>query len=125
MNRCTLSLTRGAEGFERYKLFYLSGRKGAKYYQPKGTANRLYIPESAAEFLDDVRVPLVITEGEKKTLKACQEFISCIGISGLWNWPNKGEPVDDFNKITLKGRIVYIVPGNNYEKPNKHGYKKT
>lgn len=82
----------GCNGFSRYRVFYkdgytlTNGKKPAKYLQNEGSGNHLYIPESINTILKDAAVPIYITEGEKKALKACQEGLNCIGLSGLWNW---------------------------------------
>ena len=111
--------------FARYRCFYEDGKIGPKYLQKKGSGNRLYISKDVEPILQDQLIPLYITEGEKKTLKACQEGIHCIGLSGLWNWSNGGgELIDDFKRIRLYGRFIYIVPDNDWLKPNKNGYKK-
>ncbi len=117
----------GTDGFSRYRLFYgeHDSCKSPKYIQPAGSENRLYIPDSVNAVLQDPSSPLYFTEGEKKALKASQEGITCIGLSGLWNWKNKSdELVDDFRKIDFTGRKIYVVPDNDYRQPNRHGYKK-
>lgn len=112
--------------FSRYKCFYSAEKTGPKYLQRKDTSNRLFIPDIVRPIFDDTSVHLYVTEGEKKALKATQEGICCIGLSGLWNWKNKGskELIADFDQITFEGRHVYIVPDNDWLQPNKHGYKK-
>ena len=113
------------EGFSRYRCFYLEGKAGPKYLQPKNSGNRLYIPSLAASILNDPTKPLYITEGEKKALKACQEGLPCVGLPGLWNWKIKGGGlIADFEKIVLRDRQVIIVPDNDYRKPGRNGYKK-
>jgi hypothetical protein len=114
----------GCDGFERFKLFPPLDKK--KYWQQKKTPNRLYIPEKVEGILQDFSVSLCLTEGEKKTLRAVQEGLPCIGLSGLWNWKNKGEEklISDFDRINFKGRTVFIVPDNDWLLPNKHGYEK-
>ena len=89
------------------------------------TGNRLYIPDSVRPLLQNVTIPLYFTEGEKKSIKACQEGLFCIGLSGLWNWSDgKKKLIQDFGCIAFTGRTIFIVPDNDYKKPNKHGYKK-
>jgi hypothetical protein len=115
----------GTDGFCRCKAFYHEGKTGPKYLQRKNSGNRLFIPEKARYALGDASVPLYITEGEKKGLKACQESLSCIGLSGLWNWSNGNkELIPDFDLIAFGGRTVFIVPDNDWRKPSKHGYRK-
>jgi hypothetical protein len=55
-------------------------------------------------------VPLLITEGEKKTLKANQEGMPCIGLGGLWNWRHAGRPIADLDRIDWFGRDTVLVP---------------
>lgn len=94
----------------------LLDKKGrpAKYLRPKGSQNRLYIPLLVKDVLQDTSKPLGLTEGEKKALKACQEGLPCIGISGCWNFRTKKEsgescPIQDLDLIAWKGRIVYLI----------------
>lgn len=113
--------------FNRYRCFYddSSNGKHPKYLQRKDTGNRLYIPSETRAILSDTSIPLYLTEGEKKALKACQEGLYCIALSGLWNWSNGNkELIADFDLIALEGRTIYIVPDNDWQHPNKHGYRK-
>lgn len=61
------------------------GQKRIKYCKPSGTANLVYFPPSFKELYDRHNY-VVVTEGEKKAAKACQEGIPCVAISGVWNW---------------------------------------
>lgn len=114
----------------RYKLFPPVPDKDGhliRYYQPKGSPNHLYIPERVKPILSDPSVPLYLTEGEKKTLKACQEGLYCIGLGGLWNWSRGDEErtlISDFDLIEWKGRAVYIIPDNDWLNPNRHGERR-
>jgi predicted transcriptional regulator len=113
------------ETFSRFKAFYSDNDKKPKYLQRKGTGNRLYIPQRVKPILSDPTVPFYITEGEKKALKAAQEGLYCIGLSGLWNWSNGNkELISDFDLVTFKGRSIYIVPDNDWLQPDRHGYQK-
>lgn len=113
--------------FSRFKVFYddSSNGKCPKYLQRKDTGNMLYIPLAIKTILSDTSIPLYITEGEKKALKACQEGLPCIALSGLWGWSN-GEKglIPDFDIITLEGRTINIVPDNDYLHANKDGGEK-
>jgi hypothetical protein len=87
---------------------------GAKYISPKGGGCRVYVPPTlAADRLANPRVPLYVTEGVKKALKACQEGLTCIALSGVDAWKDhrngKSAPIPDLDKITWKGRTVTIV----------------
>jgi hypothetical protein len=121
------------DGYCRYRVFYESGKEfdksgkpKPKYLTRKDMENRLYIPSKAKLILNDISVPLEITEGEKKALKACQEGLCCIAVTGLWNWKVKGKDklIPDFDKIKLDGRTVILTPDNDWLKPNINGYRK-
>ena len=107
--------------FTRFKLFppllNKDGKK-QKYYQAKGSKIHLYIPATFDHDADNI----YIVEGEKKTLKGCQEGLNCFGLSGLWNWKVKGEEdlIDDFSKFNFKGKKVYLVPDNDWRDPKKN-----
>ena len=116
----------------RYKLFSsepILDKDGheIKYYQPKGSSNRLYIPERVRLVLSDPSIPLHITEGEKKSLKENQEGLYCIGLGGLWNWSDGSEEknlIPDFDLIELEGERGLSHPDNDWLKPDRHGEKK-
>ncbi len=119
--------------YSRFRVFYesgkgvdKSGKPKPKYLTRKDLENRLYIPSNAKSILNDISIPLEITEGEKKALKACQEGLYCIAVTGLWNWKIKGknELIPDFDKIKLNGRKVILTPDNDWLEPNRNGYRK-
>lgn len=85
------------------------GKKPRKYLQPIGAEPHLYIPSKVWPIVNDISIPIFITEGEKKALKACQEGYFTIAISGVWNWSSGHEPIKDFDLIKWDGRIVYLV----------------
>lgn len=83
--------------------------KPAKYLSPKGSGVRLYIPLTLEiSILQDSTISLVITEGEKKTLKAIQEKIYTVGLSGVWCFRQNKEIIPDLKRILWKGRGAYI-----------------
>jgi hypothetical protein len=115
----------GCDGFEVYKIF--PPRDGLKYVQPKGSPNRLYIPSLVKKILKNPSVPVCFTEGIKKALKACQEGIGCVAMSGLWNWSDGSEEkhlIPDFGLIEWKGRTVCLIPDNDFEQPDRHGERR-
>ncbi len=59
--------------------------KRVKYLKPSGTANLVYFPPNF-KHLYEANNYVIITEGEKKAAKACQEGFPCVAISGVWNW---------------------------------------
>ena len=81
-----------------------------RYYQRAGTPPRLYVPARARAALADPTVPLLITEGEKKALKANQEGLACVAVGGLWNWQTAGRPIADLDRIDWYEREAVIVP---------------
>ena len=84
--------------------------KPAKYLSPKSSPNRLYVPSGVETLFNDAAVPLYISEGEKKALKAAQEGLKCIAIAGVWCWKGKGsngpsEPIPDLDLIKGRGEL--------------------
>ena len=95
--------------------------KEIKYESPVGRPNRVYFPSGTTAALGDVSVPLVISEGEKKALKATLSGFPCIGLVGVWGWQQKREKdadgrgtgerklIPDLDAITWEGRLVYLI----------------
>ena len=88
----------------------------AKYLTPYKAGNRLYVPPNLdPRVLEDPSRRLLITEGEKKALKAVQEGFACVALAGVWNFQSKrkaGERrklIPDFKSIVWEGRPVHIV----------------
>lgn len=110
----------GTNGFYRDRIFYDTPeqeKEHGKYHQPAGTPCRLYLPPILdRKSLAGPTVPLIITEGEKKALKAAQEGLICIGVGGWSNICLKGtrQLIEDFDALALKGRDVVLVPDNDY-----------
>ncbi len=109
-------------------------KEKAKYLSPPSGRNLLYfMPGTKPEWLNNVNLPVAITEGEKKavslyslsfhgTNERLPRFLP-IGISGIWNWKGvigkvedqngtrtdvKG-PIPDLDRINWQGRPVYII----------------
>ncbi len=103
----------GEDGFCRVKVFPpFVDQNGhtVKYLQRPGSGSRLYIPPLAKSALGDPYKSLHWTEGEKKAAKACQEGIPCVGLGGLWNWLEDGDPVTKLDEIAHAGREEIIYP---------------
>ena len=94
----------------------------ARYLSPFGAHNRLYFPKGVLSDLQTSDEPLIITEGEKKALKAYQEGFLCVALPGVSCWVEKprdshgrkltlqpSKPIQDLDLITSPGRKVYIV----------------
>jgi len=94
--------------------------KVVKYESPKGRPCRAYFPPNFQEMLRSGE-PIVITEGEKKTLAISQLGFPCIGLVGVWNFAQKqpatfngtkyGPPqlIPELDAIAWTGRVVVIV----------------
>ena len=113
-------------GFERYRHFYSTKKeekKNGKYSQDTGSSCRLYIPPILnKKILKNSTKTLVITEGEKKSLKAVQEGLHCVAVGGWHNYKVKDTErlIPDFDKIKLKKREVVLVPDNDFLHPKKN-----
>jgi hypothetical protein len=103
-----------------------------KYMAAPGSPNMLYFfPETPPELLMDIRISVILVEGEKKTLALWRlanynspepRFLP-IGLSGVWNWRTKigmaetagGKrrrvmgPLPDLARIPFDGRTVRIA----------------
>jgi len=117
----------GNNGFIRYKLFPPLLRKGEtraqKYHQPPGSGMHLYSPPG----FDASNNTVLLTEGEKKALKACQEGLNCCAIAGIWSFAGKdrnGKPqfIYDLEKTAWTGKQVELVPDPDFQikEPVRH-----
>lgn len=115
-------------------------KERAKYLSPPGRGNLLYfVPGTDPQGLDDSNLPLVLTEGEKKTLALLEcawdglgdaaespRFLP-VGLTGVWSWRGTvgktegpdGERRDlkgvipDLSRINCKSRKVTILYDTN------------
>jgi uncharacterized protein (DUF2249 family) len=111
-------------------------KEQAKYLSPSGirSANLIYyVPGTLATDLQTTSIPIVITEGEKKTLSLyrffsdIQQRVLAMGFPGVWNWRGtigkaptadggtedvKG-PIPRLDKVNWQGRIVQIAFDSN------------
>lgn len=85
--------------------------KSVKYESPRGRTNQVYFPPGVVEVLERPDVELLITEGEKKSLKATQEGFACLGLVGVYGWKDgKSEQLlPALERIAWKGRNVFIA----------------
>src|ERR1044072_9214512 len=107
-------------------------KEKGKYLSPPGRGTFLYfVAGTSASWLSDTRLPIVITEGEKKTIalyrlafhdRLSPRFLP-IGLPGVWNWRGRvGKTTDaqgarrdlkgviaDLGRIEWHGRVVYII----------------
>ncbi len=110
-------------------------KERGKYLSPPGRGNLLYwAPGTDAEWLQDASLPVVVVEGEKKTLSLWSVALHAlgdtadrprflpIGLSGVYNWRGstgkttgpdgtrrdvKG-PIPDLQRVAWRGRKVTI-----------------
>ncbi len=91
--------------------------EGRKYLAREGGGNRLYGPLQAE--LDDIITnpdrELILTEGEKKALKAYQEGYEAVAIPGVWSWKEKSgdgtggtDVIEELDGFRWKDRTVYL-----------------
>lgn len=84
-----------------------------KYVQAKDTGSHIAFGASLleGEALRDVKVPLWVTEGEKKMMSAESHGLSCIALPGVTQWHVKGDKAlhPYFAHVALEGRIVYLA----------------
>lgn len=84
--------------------------KTHKYEFPRGKPHVLDVPPSARNRILESAEALWITEGSKKADAAVSAGLACLGIFGTYGWVRKGKrPLEDFDRIPLKGRRVYVV----------------
>jgi putative DNA primase/helicase len=92
------------------------GKPRAKYVSPPGRGNMLYFPVGTdPAWLMDSSLPVVITEGEFKTMALMRAALHdrdrprwlSVGLGGVWNWRGRiGRTNDaDGNRVDLRGPI--------------------
>src|SRR5690606_20796980 len=92
-----------------------ASREGARYLQPANSANHLYVLPVVWEVAGDPSVPLVITEGEKKAAKACQEGILTVGLGGVNNFVNHRFTVK-VAEVSSKGMATFELRPQDFKK---------
>lgn len=66
-----------------------------KYIKPAGMPSQIFRPlHLSISMLKDKAKPIIITEGDKKAIKATQEGFPCISLGGVWSWKCKAETID-------------------------------
>lgn len=88
-----------------------------KYVQETDRSNHLYFPPGVSNEDLTGNDRILLTEGEKKALKAVQEGLPCLGLSGIWGWTkskqershrNRYELIDDFKRIDIN-RTWFLI----------------
>lgn len=87
------------------------GKKKEKYASPCELPNQPYFPPGIAAKIESAEQELILTEGEKKALKATQEGFPTIGLTGVWAWKPKDREqlLPELEQIIWKGRRVFIA----------------
>ncbi len=85
-----------------------------KYMQLAGTLNDVYLPVGLdwAKILRNAKEPILITEGEFKSICGAEHGFNCIGLGGVSTWSAKKRGIDllfTLADATWSGRTVYIV----------------
>lgn len=83
-------------------------RSPIKYETPAGSANVLDVPAYTRGVLQDIAVPLWITEGMKKVDALASKGLASLGLTGVFNWKQKLGVLGDWEEIPLKGRPVVL-----------------
>ena len=88
--------------------------RAIKYEMPKGAGVRLDCPPICQPKLADPRVPLWITEGQKKADALASRGLCAVAQLGVYNFKGKNEFgastfLNDWDYIALSGREVRIV----------------
>lgn len=97
----------------------------SKYIKPKNKTSRLFRPLGLS--VDTLKNDyLIITEGEKKAIKAVQEGFNCIALAGVWGWKkkideeeqnkealqNNEDIIPDIVDLNLKNKNIYLCYDN-------------
>lgn len=100
-------------GLNRYR--FLGQFEGFKYYQQKGTPLEAYLPPGYADWatvLQDVTRPLIITEGEFKSICGVINGFDTIGLGGVSSFTKdkygQRRVIEPLNTLPM-GKTVYIA----------------
>ncbi len=85
-----------------------------KYEQPQGEPVRVDCPPTCQSQLRDPKIPLFITEGQKKADALASKGACAIALTGVWNWKSKNDYggttfTNDLDYIAWDNRQVYLV----------------
>ena len=100
---------------ESYRVRVLGANPKPKYKQPPGKVmgTPVYFDPSFPwkDFTNDVKKPLVITEGEFKCMCACKLGIPTIGVGGVWSFKSNTKRqtlIPDLEQFQWADRKVYL-----------------
>lgn len=112
--------TEGGKVNGHWRIRYLEVPVGCgKYVQPARTPPKLYLPPSVdwQAVAADAEVPVYVTEGEFKALKAAIGGLACAGLGGVSSWKSKrlARPlIDELAGFAWEGRVAYLVPDSDF-----------
>lgn len=98
----------------------MTDKKEVRYVQEPNTAPCAYFPriEDWETICAEPDEPIIITEGEFKSAKACKEGFPTIGLGGVYNWKSNklGIPwIQSLESIEWKRRCVYLCFDSDYK----------
>jgi hypothetical protein len=93
-------------------------KKPPRYWAPKGSSPDLYLaPHLDWRQIARTKRPLLISEGAKKSTRACKAGIPCIGLEGVWSFKSaKSGQLDllkAFDHFDLEDRDITLVFDSN------------
>lgn len=114
-----VAVERGGEFYHFERVRYLedgprsfSGKRAPKYQQPARTRSFAYLPRVEGcdwnEVSADPEQPLLIVEGEFKSLVATLAGFPTIGLGGVFNFMHDGQLLPELRAFA-NGRRIYIV----------------
>ena len=80
-----------------------------KYESLPGKSPRIDVSPGCIDLLADPETPLWITEGIKKGDSSAARGLCCIALAGVWTWRNRLVELSDWDRIAIKGRIIYLA----------------
>src|ERR1019366_9398845 len=90
-----------------------TSKKATRYRQEPHSGVRAYFARVAGlswpDILSNPQEPLLLTEGEFKSLVGCLNGFNVVGLGGVWNFTENGALLPELLAIAWKGRVVYIV----------------
>lgn len=88
-------------------------QKVDKYGQPGASGTRVYFAPNVPweTILQDVQVPLIITEGEKKAIAGCAAGFNVLGLGGVFNFAAAGslDILPELEQAKWRGRSLYVI----------------
>ena len=85
--------------------------KPLRYVQPSGILPQVYwTPGTPWKEILSSKLPLFITEGEKKAACGCKHKFPTIGVGGVWSFKSRAlKLIEELENIAWADRAVYIV----------------